>query len=87
MTQSITLRIWTAMGKENVCFVSDFRVHNGEILISSPELDNIHFIIEGGAPCCISFLSCTSENEVGRYAEHIYRGCSLVNDKIRFDAS
>ena len=74
------------MGKENICFVSDFRVNNGEILISSPELDDIHHIIKCGAPCCISFLSCTSENEVGRYAEHTYRGCSLVNDKIRFDA-
>ena len=86
MTETITMRIWTAMGKENICHIADFRTHNGEIQITSGELDQIHHIIETGDPCCISFLTCYSDNEVGRYLEHTYRGCSLIDGQIRFQA-
>ena len=86
MTQTITMRIWTLMGKENIRTVSDFRVHNGELLIQSDNIEDTHQIIEAGQPCNISFITCESEDEVGQYREHSYRDCSLVRGRIVFGA-
>ena len=86
VTQTITMRIWTHMGKENVRCISDFRVHNGVINIDSDHLNDILEIVECGQPCTISFLVCNSEDGVGRYREHSYRGCTLVKGDIRFQA-
>ena len=86
MNQTITMRIWTKLGKEHIYYVSDFRVHNGEILIGSSELDNIKATIRAGQPCSLSFLTCESEDEVGRYIEHSYRVCTINSERIVFDA-
>jgi len=82
------MRLWTAYGKEHIYNISSFRVHIGEIKIDTNDLQSIHNLIQSDGPCCISFLSCTTNNEVGQYLEHTYRGCTLARDNtIRFMAS
>ena len=84
MSDQITMRVWTNMGKEHIYPVDYFRTHSSTLEIGSDVMDSILCVVDTGAPCTISFLTCTSEDEVGRYSEHNYRGCTVVKGSIRY---
>lgn len=86
MSEQITMRIWTCMGKEHIYPVDYFRTHSDKLEIGSKDLNSILHTIEAGKPCNISFLIYSSESQLGRYKEHKYLDCNVVKGFIRYMA-
>ena len=86
MSDKITMRVWTNMGKEHIYHINYFRSHSSSLEINSDDLDSILHIVEAGNPCNISFITHSSGNKTESCSEHSFHGCTVVKGSIHFQA-
>ena len=70
---TITMRVWTCLGKENIFSIDYYHIRNNKLIITDDREQHICRCVGAGKPCCISFLS----NNDFEYRVEEFRQCSL----------